>query len=108
LTRALTPRAQNRLTPPAAGVAAPAFTHTAAAEWINSPPLTLESLRGQVVLLDFWTFACWNCYRSFPWLNAIEARLHQHGLARLLLSTWIGEAPTTQKLKAALLGRPAS
>ena len=59
---------------------APAFTHTRASEWINSPPITLESLRGHVVLLDFWTFACWNCYRSFPWLNALEARLHDQGL----------------------------
>jgi thiol-disulfide isomerase/thioredoxin len=60
--------------------AAPEFTHGNPSEWINSPPLTLESLRGQVVLLDFWTFACWNCYRSFPWLNDLEARLHGRGL----------------------------
>jgi thiol-disulfide isomerase/thioredoxin len=62
------------------GAPAPAFTHTAAAEWLNSPPLTLEDLRGKVVLLDFWTFACWNCYRSFPWLNDLEMRLHGRGL----------------------------
>jgi len=61
-------------------VPAPAFTHAAAEDWLNSPPLTLAALRGQVVLLDFWTFACWNCYRSFPWLNALEARLHARGL----------------------------
>jgi len=80
LTLAPMLRAQNRLVPPEAGLAAPAFTHSAAAEWINSPPLTLDSLRGKVVLLDFWTFACWNCYRSFPWLNELEARLHERGL----------------------------
>ncbi|MEE9351469.1 MAG: redoxin domain-containing protein [Thiotrichaceae bacterium] len=51
---------------------APEFTHHAAKDWINSKPLTLESLKGKVVLLDFWTFECWNCYRSFPWLNALE------------------------------------
>ncbi len=62
------------------GQPAPEFTHQAPAEWLNSPPLTLESLRGQAVLLDFWTFACWNCYRSFPWLNGLEARLHGRGL----------------------------
>ena len=33
----------------------------------------MASLKGQVVLIDFWTFACWNCYRSFPWLNTLEA-----------------------------------
>ena len=24
------------------------------------------------MLLDFWTFDCWNCYRSFPWLKELE------------------------------------
>ncbi|MBA3563946.1 MAG: redoxin family protein [Gammaproteobacteria bacterium] len=42
--------------------------------WINSEPLTLESLRGRVLLIDFWAFECWNCYRSFPWLNSLEQR----------------------------------
>ena len=51
---------------------APAFTHREANAWINSKPLTLAGLRGKVVLLDFWTFGCWNCYRSFPWLNDVE------------------------------------
>ena len=51
---------------------APEFTHTAPEDWINSPPLTLAELRGKVVLVDFWTFGCWNCYRSFPWLTAME------------------------------------
>ena len=77
---ALRSQAQSRLVPPDSAPAAPAFTHAAATEWINSPPLRLESLRGQVVLLDFWTFACWNCYRSFPWLNELETRLHRRGL----------------------------
>ncbi len=53
----------------------PEFTHTQSSEWINSAPLSLEALRGKVVLIDFWTFDCWNCYRSFPWLNALEGRL---------------------------------
>ncbi len=51
---------------------APEFTHHSAKEWINSKPLKLADLKGKVVLLDFWTFECWNCYRSFPWLNALE------------------------------------
>lgn len=55
---------------------APEFTHTQQHEWINSPPLTLDDLKGKVVLLDFWTYGCWNCYRSFPWLNALEDKLH--------------------------------
>lgn len=58
----------------------PAFTHTAAQDWINSAPLTVGSLRGHVVLLDVWTFECWNCYRSFPWLKKLEARFAPRGL----------------------------
>ena len=61
-------------------IVAPEFTHTAAEDWINSAPLLLEDLRGKVVFVDFWTFECWNCYRSFPWLNAMQARLQAEGL----------------------------
>lgn len=53
---------------------APEFTHSGHRDWINTEPLTLAQLRGMVVLVDFWTFGCWNCYRSFPWLNELEAR----------------------------------
>ncbi|MEZ5478450.1 MAG: redoxin domain-containing protein [Thiolinea sp.] len=53
-------------------VRAPEFTHSDARDWLNSQPLTLADLRGKVVLLDVWTFGCWNCYRSFPWLKAVE------------------------------------
>lgn len=59
---------------------APEFTHGKALEWINSPPLKLSDLRGQVVLLDFWTFDCWNCYRSFPWLKELEAKFEDQAL----------------------------
>ena len=50
----------------------PAFTHTDAASWLNSPPLSVADLRGQVVLLDVWTFGCWNCTGSIPWLQKVE------------------------------------
>ena len=53
----------------------PAFTHNAPVDWLNSEPISVESLRGKVVLIDFWTFECWNCYRSFPWLKELEAKL---------------------------------
>ena len=59
---------------------APAFTHTDAGDWLNSAPLTWKDLRGKVVLVDFWTFECWNCYRSFPWLRDMETRLAPEGL----------------------------
>lgn len=56
------------------GIPAPEFTQTESGAWLNSTPLTLTDLRGQVVLVDFWTFDCWNCYRSIPWLKALEER----------------------------------
>lgn len=37
-------------------------------EWINSPPLTIDELKGKVVLVDFWTYSCINCIRTFPYL----------------------------------------
>jgi thiol-disulfide isomerase/thioredoxin len=60
--------------------AAPEFTHSGAEAWINSPPLSLKALRGNVVLIDFWTFDCWNCYRSFAWLKSVEDRYEPDGL----------------------------
>ncbi|MGF1545724.1 MAG: redoxin domain-containing protein [Thiotrichales bacterium] len=54
---------------------APEFTHADPGDWFNSAPLKLADLRGKVVLLDVWTFGCWNCYRSFPWLKALESSL---------------------------------
>ena len=68
-------------------VPAPEFTHTASTEWIGSPPLKLKDLRGNVLLIDFWTFDCWNCYRSFPRLNNMEARLAPKGLKVLGVHT---------------------
>ncbi|MBV8650329.1 MAG: cytochrome c biogenesis protein DipZ [Alphaproteobacteria bacterium] len=41
-----------------------------AVDWLNSPPLTPESLRGKVVLIDFWTYSCINCLRSIPYVKA--------------------------------------
>ncbi|MEJ7713602.1 MAG: hypothetical protein WKF84_28085 [Pyrinomonadaceae bacterium] len=40
--------------------------------WINSEPLTLESLRGRVVLIDFWTFGCYNCRNTLPTLKHFD------------------------------------
>ena len=53
---------------------APEFTQISPDAWLGSKPLTMADLRGKVVLVDFWTFTCWNCYRSFPWLNALEEK----------------------------------
>jgi len=60
---------------------APEFTANDPRDWINSAPLHWSELAGRVVLLDVWTFECWNCYRSFPWLRSVEARYVPRGLA---------------------------
>jgi cytochrome c biogenesis protein CcdA/thiol-disulfide isomerase/thioredoxin len=49
-------------------------------DWINSKPLTLSSLHGKVVLVDFWTYSCINCLRTLPHLKAWYARYHKNGL----------------------------
>lgn len=47
--------------------AAPEFTGIE--RWLNSDALTMSGLRGRVVMVDFWTFACINCQRTLPHVN---------------------------------------
>ncbi len=49
-------------------------------EWINSPPLTTASLKGKVVLVDFWTFDCINCLHALPYVKALYAKYKDQGL----------------------------
>ena len=51
-----------------------------AVQWLNSPPLTREQLKGKVVLIDFWTYSCINCIRSVPFTNAWYDRYKDQGL----------------------------
>ena len=51
-----------------------------AAEWLNSPPLTREGLKGKVVLIDFWTYSCINCLRSIPYVEAWAEKYKDQGL----------------------------
>ena len=48
--------------------------------WINSEPLTLKSLQGRVVLMEFWTFACYNCRNTLPFLKKWDAQYRDKGL----------------------------
>jgi cytochrome c biogenesis protein CcdA/thiol-disulfide isomerase/thioredoxin len=60
---------------------APEFTDTQ--HWFNTPgdrPLSLKSLRGRVVLVDFWTYSCINCLRTLPYLTAWDRRYRKDGL----------------------------
>ena len=52
--------------------------------WFNTPggkALSLSDLRGKVVLVDFWTYTCINCIRTFPHLRAWDERYRDKGLA---------------------------
>jgi cytochrome c biogenesis protein CcdA/thiol-disulfide isomerase/thioredoxin len=51
-----------------------------AQEWLNSPPLSFEALKGKVVLVDFWTYSCINCLRSIPYVRAWVEKYRDHGL----------------------------
>ena len=51
-----------------------------ATQWLNSPPLTTESLRGKVVLVDFWTYSCINCIRTLPYVRGWYDKYKDHGL----------------------------
>ena len=50
-----------------------------AVAWLNSPPLSPETLRGKVVLIDFWTYSCINCLRTLPYLKAWYERYKDRG-----------------------------
>jgi thiol-disulfide isomerase/thioredoxin len=65
----------------------PEFTHRAAADWLNSAPLQLADLRGQVLLVEFWTFDCINCRNTLPWLKAIHDEYAAHGLRVISVHT---------------------
>lgn len=59
---------------------APTWANTS---WLNTPegrPVTLQSLRGRVVLLNFWTFTCWNCTGAIPSLVDYDRKYRDQGL----------------------------
>ena len=59
---------------------APVAPEFAIGDWINSEPLTLKSLRGRVVLVDFWTFGCYNCRNTLPAIKNWDTRYREQGL----------------------------
>lgn len=48
--------------------------------WINSEPLTIKSLKGRVVVVDFWTFGCYNCRNTLPFVKSWHDRYTSKGL----------------------------
>src|SRR5471030_765747 len=59
----------------ASAVASPVGSRNTAPEftgidkWLNSDPLTMQQLRGKVVLVDFWTYTCINCIDVLPYVK---------------------------------------
>jgi len=49
-------------------------------DWINSNPLTMQQLKGKVVLVDFWTYSCINCIRSLPYVKGWYQQYQKDGL----------------------------
>jgi cytochrome c biogenesis protein CcdA/thiol-disulfide isomerase/thioredoxin len=58
----------------------PAPNFAGISTWINSKPETVSTLRGKVVLVDFWTYSCINCLRTLPHLKAWDAAYRKAGL----------------------------
>lgn len=48
--------------------------------WINSPPLSLAKLKGKVVLVEIWTFGCYNCRNVMPYVKQWHERYAKQGL----------------------------
>jgi len=48
--------------------------------WINSSPLRMEDLRGKVVMVEFWTFGCWNCRNIEPYVKEWHKKYAKQGL----------------------------
>src|SRR3989475_3843223 len=51
-----------------------------AVAWLNSTPLSRESLRGKVVLVNFWTYSCINSLRELPYIKSWAAKYKDAGL----------------------------
>ena len=53
--------------------------------WLNGEPTTIarELAKGNVVLIDFWTFGCYNCQNTLPYLTAWDEKYRKHGLVIL-------------------------
>ncbi len=52
-------------------------------KWWNTPDgksLTPAALKGKVVLIDFWTYSCINCIRTYPFIKSMHAKYADKGL----------------------------
>ena len=84
-TEAPSVEAPSRISGEAVGSLAPRIQGISS--WINSEPLQITDLRGQVVLVDFWTYTCVNCIRTFPFLKEWHSKYADKGLVILGIHT---------------------
>ncbi len=71
--------------------------------WINSPPLTIAGLRGNVVLVEFWTHQCINCMRVLPYTVKWHQRYKNQGFVVIGVHTPETESEAQpEALKAAI------
>ncbi len=86
----------------AKGGLAPEFP--AGLDWLNTPrPYTMQELRGKVVLLDFWTFACVNCMHVLPDLHRLELKYPGRLVVLGVHSAKFSGEQSTQKIRSAVL-----
>jgi thiol-disulfide isomerase/thioredoxin len=48
--------------------------------WHNSGPLNMSDLRGKVVMVNFWTYGCYNCVNTLPHVTKLHAKYKDKGL----------------------------
>jgi alkyl hydroperoxide reductase subunit AhpC len=71
--------------PAAAARPAPVWDNTS---WLNTDaPISLPSLKGRVVLLNFWVFTCYNCTKTLPALRALDGQYRERGLSIIGIHT---------------------
>ena len=71
--------------------------------WLNSSPLKIADLRGKIVLIDFWTYGCYNCVNTLPYVTRLYDNYKDKGLVVIGIHT--PEFPferSTGNVKAAL------
>jgi len=71
--------------PEKVGMAAPEFAEST--QWLQSKPLTMASLRGQVVVVHFWTFGCINCIHNYPVYRAWQEKYAGKGVTLVGIHT---------------------
>ncbi|HEV2762466.1 MAG TPA: TlpA disulfide reductase family protein [Pyrinomonadaceae bacterium] len=79
------------------GVLAPELTVDS---WLDQPPVTLNGLRGRVVLLDFWATWCRPCVFTIPKLNTLHKKYKERGLVVLGLTRFEGAAEGREMTQA--------